>query len=79
MPKRNLKIQTNIEIIAKDYMKIARVETLAELKSTTYWEYYQKEVRGLSNVKTIVNVNEIIKKSENIENISKEVIQKLLE
>ncbi|MBC2856830.1 hypothetical protein H3N56_10295 [Cetobacterium sp. 2A] len=57
MAKNHIKIQTNIEIIAKDYMKIARVETLAELKNTIYWEYYQKELIRLTNIKKALELS----------------------
>lgn len=48
MKKNDFKKQTDINIIALDYLKIAGVNSLEELKKTIYWEYYQNETRGIS-------------------------------
>lgn len=54
--KKPIKIERNLSIIAMDYLKIANVQTMGELKNTIYWEYYSNEtnrVLGIDCIKEI--------------------------
>lgn len=43
MAKSKVKIETNIERLAANYFEIAGVTSLAELKETIYWKYFEED------------------------------------
>lgn len=66
MAKSKVKIETNIERLAAGYFKIAGVSSLAELKETIYWKYFEEDK---------LNALRATKKKE-FENKSKSVVKK---
>ena len=43
MAKPKVYIETNMEKLAANYFKIAGVNSLAELKETIYWKYFEED------------------------------------
>ncbi|WP_297488289.1 hypothetical protein [uncultured Cetobacterium sp.] len=58
-----IKIERNLSIIAMDYLKVANVNTMIELKKTIYWEYYINETNRILGI--VVDKEKEIKSMEN--------------
>lgn len=47
-----IRIERNLSVIAMDYLKVANVNTMRELKNTVYWEYYLNETNRILKIDT---------------------------